>query len=593
VKFTLHYGDAPPLKFSVPKKWLEKPLTAIVEYYVEEYYNKKFPEAPVTTAELCVKDGASKFLSLESTIVDVGAATEELYFEISSGDAPSPAPAPAPASTAAPPVSNATGQNAESAPAPKRESYTVTKDELEACFGVGAASRLLSHRRQRQIEQEGASKKAKVPVSEKPKATAMEELRTLMTAAATLMTGKGQTWNRPLVDKVYSHLEASEALQGFVAVHSAEARKKPSKELTVDSLQASLKVLATLTTNGDLAEIDAACGLVFLLAPVEAVVKFRGADSLDMLVLLQRRWNQLGPKLVAAGGEGAEIAPMVFKEIDRVASMCLKKFFQRTITDDQQEAEDKFVTVLARHMMKKLYNPKKANSVALQMAEDALDDQDQFETTSQGKELAKMFRDAAWGAKEQDLVDNVFFRCELNQGLAMYLNMNLVRLGRKVAEQPNLVVQLVNALPQTTGGDPEGIFSGLACVLACAGIAMADGNGTAVMIMLSPISQMWAQLAQHLQEIDGVQSFVELLDEYWVQATAMYLADAEALKGVEIVPLKRGDPQPSEEQMKAMMVQAVKESVLQDEFIKVLEEMPTVQGVEMKAAAAVRAAKSS
>merc|ERR1719487_1319821 len=105
--------------------------------------------------------------------------------------------------------------------------------------------------------------------------------------------------------------------------------------------------------------------------------------------------------------------------------------------------------------MKKAYNPKGNKSVALQMAEDALDDQDQFETTPQGKELKKMFTEAGWGADEKDLMDAVYFRCELNMGLAQYLNLNLVRLGRKVAEQPMLVPQLVQALPQTCQGDPE------------------------------------------------------------------------------------------------------------------------------------------
>ena len=93
-----------------------------------------------------------------------------------------------------------------------------------------------------------------------------------------------------------------------------QARKKPSKGLTIESFQGSIKVLqhcpqglrllcqalATLKLDGDLSPLDAVCGLVTLLAPVEvgtlapaavaspcclkAVVKFRGADSLDILV---------------------------------------------------------------------------------------------------------------------------------------------------------------------------------------------------------------------------------------------------------------------------------------------------------------------
>ena len=152
--------------------------------------------------------------------------------------------------------------------------------------------------------------------------------------------------------------------------------------------------------------------------------------------------------------------------------------------------------------MKKAYNPKKANSVALQMAEDALDDQAGSLTliliptlvltlilplpltirinlrpphtvksskrcfrTLNGETRNRTSRIAfSSGPQPQTLtlthnskrVPNP--RCELNQGLAQFLNMNLVRLGRKVADNPQLVPQLVQALPQTTGGDPEGMM---------------------------------------------------------------------------------------------------------------------------------------
>jgi len=584
----LHFADAKPLKFSVPKKWLEKPLKAVVEFFVDDHYNKKNPEAPLVLDTIVARDTNNKLLSLEEIISTVAAGTEDLFLEVADAKTVEAAKAvqvaPPPAAAAAP----------APAAAKSSETYTVTKEELEACFGLGAASRLMSHRRQRQMETEGAAKKAKItaPV-EKVKETPMEELRKIMTAQATLMTGKGTTWNRPLVDKIFAHMEANAALKDFVDEHAAQARKKPSKELQVDAMQASLKALAALLKAGKIDSLETVSGLVTLFAVVEMVVKYRGADSLDMLVLLQRRWNQIGPQLYEGGGEGAEIAPMVYKEMDRVASMCLKKFFQRTITSDEQESEDKFVTVLARHMMKKAYNPKKMKSVALQMAEDALDDQDQFETTSQGKELKKMFVDAGWGAAEQALEDIVFFRCELNQGLAMYLNMNLVRLGRKVADQPQIVGQLVQVLPQQTGGDPEAIFCGMACVLAIAGMAIQDGKGAAVILMLSYVTELWAQLAKHLQELDGVQPFVRLLDDTWVNACERYAEQIKEVQGVAVpTELKKGE-QPTPEQLTALYVKAAKEQVLdRDEFVKMMETLPQFEGVETKAAEKVKEARA-
>jgi len=464
VKFTIHYSDGfsggaespPPLKFSVPKviptepfrlspsaahptftpppprgrtkpsawsvfvahvvvptpqKWLEKPLTAVIEYYIEEYYNKKFPDTKITdAATLMAMDGKQNRLSSTATVASVGETTDEIHLAPSDGTA-SPAP-PAPTTAAAP----AAAAPAAAAPSASGESFTVTKEELESCFGLGATSRLLSHRRQRQLEEEQNAKKAKTGApapATKAKASALEDFTTLLRAKATLSTGKGQTWNQPLVDKILSAMEASPELLAFVEKHAAEQRKQPSKELNQERLQDSLKALTQLSA---LSLQHRVCGLASLLAVVVEVIKYRGADSLDMLLLLQRRWNLLGPKLSAEGGDSAALAPLIFQEIDRVAAQSLKKFFQRTLSNDEQEAEDKFVTVLARHMMKKAYNPRSNKSVALQMAEDALDDQDQFETTSHGKELKKMFTEAGWGDEVQDLMDAVYFRCELNQG---------------------------------------------------------------------------------------------------------------------------------------------------------------------------------
>ena len=555
------------------------------QYYVDEYYNKKCPDAPITAASVMATDGNKVRLSTTASVADIGEQTSEIHLAPSDGTAsPVKAVTPAAASTAVP-----------AAPKPSGETFTVTKEELEACFGLGATARLQSHRRQRQLDEEQSAKKAKsgAPTpAPKVETSAMDDLKGLMTAPATLSTGKGQTWNQVLVEKIFAAMDASPALTKFITEHSAERRKLPSKELTTESLQASLKALSKIT---ELSLQERVCGLASLLAVCVEVIKYRGADSLDMLVLLQRRWNLLGPQLFAEGGTSAELAPLIFKEVDRVASMSLKKFFQRTLRDDEQEAEDKFVTVLARHMMKKAYNPKGANSVAMQMAEDALDDKDQFETTSQGRELKKMFVDAGWDSKkEKDLEDAVYFRCELNQGLAQFLNINLVRLGRKVADSPNLVPQLVQALPQTCQGDPEGIFCGLACVLACCGIALADKRGAAVMLMLCPVTQLWSQLAEHLSEVDGVGSFVRLLDDAWVTASERFVEEAKETAGIQPVQPKRGDPPPSDEQMTATMCAAVKENIFQEETMNaVFGSLPKVEGTEARALKAVKAAKKA
>ena len=104
---------------------------------------------------------------------------------------------------------------------------------MEACFGLGAAARLLSHRRQSQLEQEGAAKKAKsgVPVPEKKVLDAMAELKAIMLAPATLQTGKGATWNRPLVDIIFKLMDNNKELTAFVDEHAAAARRLLCKEI--------------------------------------------------------------------------------------------------------------------------------------------------------------------------------------------------------------------------------------------------------------------------------------------------------------------------------------------------------------------------
>jgi hypothetical protein len=171
--------------------------------------------------------------------------------------------------------------------------------------------------------------------------------------------------------------------------------------------------------------------------------------------------------------------------------------------------------------------------------------------------------------------------------------MNLVRLGRKVAENPQLVPQLVQALPQTCQGDAEGIFCGLACVLACCQLALSDKKGAAVMLMLCPVNQLWSQLAEHLQESDGVGSFIELLDGSWVAACERYGEELAATKGVTVVQPKRGDPPLSDEQFTAMMVHHVQNDVFKDETMEVIfGSLPAAEGEVPKARKAVQEAKA-
>merc|ERR1712166_1032389 len=67
-KFVIHYAAAKELKFTVPKKWLEKPLLAVVEFYCDEYYNKKNPDATIETAKIGVNDSDGKSIAVETEI---------------------------------------------------------------------------------------------------------------------------------------------------------------------------------------------------------------------------------------------------------------------------------------------------------------------------------------------------------------------------------------------------------------------------------------------------------------------------------------------------------------------------------------------
>jgi len=207
-------------------------------------------------------------------------------------------------------------------------------------------------------------------------------------------------------------------------------------------------------------------------------------------------------------------------------------------------------------MMKRAYNPTGCKSKALAMAEDALDDADQFETTEGGKALHKMVNSAGW-IDAEDLVDNIFFRCDLNQRLAMFVQMNVVRLAPQVQANPLLMQQLVQVLPQQIGRDIEGLFCGLACVFPWVSSANNNKMGASALIMLTIVTQFWSQIRPPL-EVEGVATFFRLLDAHWVTASELYIEEAaatpkNAAKG------KEGEEIP--------LVEVVKEQIFKDEVI--------------------------
>jgi len=130
-KFEIHYhATAKALKFTVPKKWLAKPLLAVVEFYCDEYFNKKNPDTPIQATKIGVNrdDADGKSIAVETEIAKVC----EMYIkhlhlcdlEVAREpaaapaveEAPAPAPAPAeeaPAAEEAAPAEEAANKTEE------------------------------------------------------------------------------------------------------------------------------------------------------------------------------------------------------------------------------------------------------------------------------------------------------------------------------------------------------------------------------------------------------------------------------------------------------------------------------------------------
>jgi len=269
------------------------------------------------------------------------------------------------------------------------------------------------------------------------------------------------------------------------------------------------------------------CALGALLVHIERVVKFRGADSLNMLYFLTRKWNKVARSIPEELINGPKsIGWQLFQEIDRVAGACLKKFFQRTINGEEQEREEKFITVLAKHMMKKCYNPTGKTSKAFQFADDALDDSDEFVTTSNGRQLQQLLLGGNWSTDASDLVEAIMFRCELDPNLSMFLLMKVLQLGTQISQNPAVFGSLAQAIAHS-GFQPESAFCALAAIFAFVGKAISGGEGPSAVYMLALTTDVWNQLQVSL-DVEGAAEFMQELESAWIKAADVYIQNKGA-----------------------------------------------------------------
>ena len=73
-----------------------------------------------------------------------------------------------------------------------------------------------------------------------------------------------------------------------------------------------------------------------------------------------------------------------------------------------------------------------------------------------------------------------------------------------------------------------------------------------------------------------METFIRLLDETWVRATARYEQEVREVQGVAAPPQpKQGDPPPTEEEMKMLMVGYVKDTLFKDATMEaIFQDLP-------------------